>query len=270
MSPTGSDPDLLRRMAREIQRKQDIEQGLGVARRRQAVMLPSPPDIDGYDFACTYDPATDISGDFYDFVRFGDDRVGVLIGDVSGHGIEAAIVMGMAKKSLSIFARFSEGSPSKALSQGNDDLCGDLDSDSFLTAAYAVLDGPGGRMVLARAGHPMPVLFNRKRKPRHQEIRSKGMMVGMSKGATFANALDEVTVDLVAGDLIFFYTDGLTEARSPSGAQFGIDRALEMLESNPRAKAATLLDNVRSAVADFRGGGEPEDDMTMIAVRRTT
>ena len=80
MSPTGSDPDLLRRMAREIQRKQDIEQGLGVARRRQAVMLPSPPDIDGYEFACTYDPAADISGDFYDFVRLGDGRVGLLIG----------------------------------------------------------------------------------------------------------------------------------------------------------------------------------------------
>jgi sigma-B regulation protein RsbU (phosphoserine phosphatase) len=267
LSPAGSDPDLLRRMARDIQRKRDIEQGLGVARRRQAVMLPSMPEIDGYEFACTYDPAADISGDFYDFVRLGDDRVGILMGDVSGHGIEAAIVMGMAKKSLSIFARFASG-PADALSQGNDDLCGDLDSDSFLTAAYAVLDGPGGQMVLARAGHPMPVLFNRKRKPRHEEIRSKGMMVGMSKGATFGNALEEVTVELVPGDLMFFYTDGLTEARSPSGAQFGLDRSLEILESSPRAKVATLLENVRSAVADFRGGGEPEDDITMMAVRR--
>jgi len=268
VSPTGSDPDLLRRMAREIQRKRDIEQGLGVARRRQAVMLPSPPEIDGYEFGCTYDPAADISGDFYDFVRLGDGRVGLLIGDVSGHGIEAAIVMGMAKKSLSIFARFASG-PVEALTRGNEDLCGDLDSDSFLTAAYAVLDGPGGRLVLARAGHPMPVLFNRKRKPRHQEIRSKGMMVGMSKGATFGSALEEVTVELLPGDLMFFYTDGLTEARSPSGAQFGIDRALEILEASPRAKVATLLENVRSAVADFTGGREPEDDITMIAVRRT-
>jgi len=255
VSPAGSDPDLLRRMAREIQRKRDIEEGLGVARRRQAV------------FACTYDPAADISGDFYDFVRLGDGKVGVLVGDVSGHGIEAAIVMGMAKKSLSIFARFASG-PVEALSRGNDDLCGDLDSDSFLTAAYAILDGSEGRMVLARAGHPMPVLFNRKRKPRHQEIRSKGMMVGMSKGSTFSNSLEEVTVELVPGDLMFFYTDGLTEARSPSGAQFGIDRALEILESSPRAKVETLLGNVRSAVADFRGGGGPEDDITMMAVRR--
>jgi len=267
VSPAGSDPDLLRRMAREIQRKRDIEEGLGVARRRQAVMLPSMPDLDGYEFACTYDPAADISGDFYDFVRLGDGQVGVLIGDVSGHGIEAAIVMGMAKKSLSIFARFASG-PVEALSRGNDDLCGDLDSDSFLTAAYAILDGEGGRLVLARAGHPMPVLFNRKRKPRHQEIRSKGMMVGMSKGSTFSKSLEEVAVDLVPGDLMFFYTDGLTEARSPSGAQFGIDRALEILESSPRAKVETLLGNVRSAVADFRGGGGPEDDITMMAVRR--
>ena len=267
MSPTGSDPDLLRRMAREIQRKKDIEQGLGVARRRQEIMLPSPPEIEGYEFACTYDPAADISGDFYDFVRLGDDRVGLLVGDVSGHGIEAAIVMGMAKKALSIFARLSSG-PVEALSRGNDDLCGDLDSDSFLTAAYAILDGPGGRMVMARAGHPMPVLFNRKRKPRHQEIRSKGMMVGMSRGATFGNSLEEVTVELLPGDLIFFYTDGLTESRSPSGAQFGIDRALAILEASPRAKLKTLLENVKSAAADFRGGREAEDDVTMMAVRR--
>ena len=269
MSPAGSDPDLLRRMAREIQRKRDIEQGLGVARRRQMVMLPEPPDLEGYEFACTYDPATDISGDFYDFVRLGDGRVGVLIGDVCGHGIEAAIVMGMAKKSLSIFARYSPG-PVEALSQANDDLCGDLDSDTFLTATYAVLDSAEGRMVLARAGHPMPVLFNRKREPRHQEIRSKGMMVGMSRGAVFGKSLQEVVVDLMPGDLLFFYTDGLTEARSPSGAQFGLDRALEILEASPRAKVATLLENVRQAVGDFRGGGEREDDVTMIAFRRSS
>lgn len=268
MSPSGSDPNLLRRVAEEIRRKKDLEQGLGVARRRQSVMLPSPPEIAGYEFACTYDPATEISGDFYDFPRLGDDRVGILIGDVSGHGIEAAIVMGMAKKSLSIFARFASG-PADALTQGNDDICGDLDSDTFLTAAYAVLDGPRARIVLARAGHPMPVLSNRKRKPPHQEIRSKGMMVGMSRGAVFGQALEEVTVDLVAGDLLFFYTDGLTEARSPSGALFGLDRALAMLESSPRTKPATLLENLRNAVTEFRGGHEPEDDVTMIALRRT-
>ena len=116
MSPSGSDPDLLRRVAGEIRRKQDLEQGLGVARRRQMVMLPSAPKIDGYEFACTYDPATDISGDFYDFVRLGEGRVGVLVGDVSGHGVEAAIVMGMAKKALSIFARHArtKARPAKA------------------------------------------------------------------------------------------------------------------------------------------------------------
>ena len=268
MSPSGSDPDILRRMASDIRRRMDLEAGLDVAQRRQKVMLPPSPTLAGYEFASTYDPAADISGDFYDYVKLGPDRVGILIGDVSGHGIEAAIVMGMAKKSLSIFAR-SSGGPADALALGNDDLCGDLDSETFLTAIYAVLDGASGRLVLARAGHPLPVLFNPKARPPHRVIDSGGMMVGMVSGEAFRRGLEEVTLDLGAGDLLFFYTDGLTEARSPSGEMFGLDRALRVLEEHSGRGPQGLLEAVRRSVGEFTDGREPDDDVTMIALRRT-
>ena len=264
----GPDRNLLKRVAGEIRRKQELEQSLDVAKKRQTFMLPDPPDVDGYEFAAAYYPATEISGDFYDFIDLGGGRIGVLIADVSGHGVEAAIVMGLAKKSLSIFARASEG-PTETLIRGNDDLCADLDAETFLTAVYAVLDAGAGVMVFARAGHPMPVLWNPRRSPPHRQLKSRGMMVGMTAGRTFAKALQEVAVELVPGDLVFLYTDGLTEARSPSGEQFGVDRLLGVLGSKPRSSPGRILEAVRDAVDGFTGGREQEDDITMIAFRRT-
>jgi sigma-B regulation protein RsbU (phosphoserine phosphatase) len=264
----GSDGDLLKRVAGEIRRKKELQQSLDVAKKRQLFMLPDVPQIDGYEFDASYEPAAEISGDFYDFIDLGAGRIGVLIADVSGHGVEAAIVMGLAKKSLSFFARSSDG-PTETLTRGNDDLCADLDAETFLTAVYVVLDAETGVMAFARAGHPMPVLWNPKRTPPHQQLKSRGMMVGMTAGARFARTLQEVTVELVPGDLVFLYTDGLTEARSPSGEQFGLDRLLGILGSKPRSSPTRVLEAVRDAVDRFTGGREHEDDMTMIAFRRT-
>ncbi len=269
MRPSASDPNVsrLRRLASGIRRKKDLEAGLAVAERRQKMMLPREPALARYDFSSTYAPAADITGDFYDYVDLGPGRVGILLGDVSGHGIEAAIVMGMARKSLSIFARSAAG-PAEALVLGNDDLLDDLDSETFFTAVYAVLAAAAGRLVIARGGHPHPVLFNPKGRPPTRAIESGGMMAGMTRGAAFRQSLDEVALDLVAGDLVFFYTDGLTEARSPSGEMFGIDRALAVIESAPKALPGDVLEAVRRSLTEFRGGREPDDDVTMIAFRR--
>lgn len=266
-SPSGTDPSILKRVAEEIRKKMDLEASLGVAKRRQRVMLPPPPSIDGYEFDSAYYPAAEISGDFYDFVELGPGRVAVLIGDVSGHGVEAAIVMGMAKKALSIFARSASG-PKEALVVGNDDLCGDLDSETYLTAICAFLDAPAGRMVLARAGHPLPVLVNPKRKVPHELLKSPGMMLGMNPGQIFANSVEELAVDLVAGDTVFLYTDGLVEARNRSLEQYGLDRLLDVLDRHAKDRPSKLLQAVRESLDEFRSGAEPEDDITMIAFRR--
>jgi len=271
MSPRpGGGPNRgdLKRVATEIRKKRDLANSLDLAQRRQQVMLPPPPDLAGYEFASTYDPAADISGDFYDFVRLGERTVGVLIGDVSGHGIEAAIVMGMAKKALSIFARLSAG-PAEVLVRGNDDLCADLDGETFLSAVYAVLDADEGRITFARAGHPRPTLFRPGAGDPHVILESRGMVMGMSAGAAFRGAIEEKGVDLRGGDVAFFYTDGLVEAHNRYGEQYGLDRALAVLEENGGASPAALLAAIRESVAEFRSGQEPDDDVTMIAFRRT-
>lgn len=264
---SGSSPDNLKKVAAEIKRKRELATGLGIARKRQGFMLPSPPEVAGYEFERLYAPATEISGDFYDFIPHEDGRVGVLIGDVCGHGIEAAIVMGLAKKSLSIFARRAAG-PAEALKKANDDLYGDLDNETFLTAIYVVLDPRRGSMKIARAGHPMPVLFNSKRKPPYSEVRSRGMMIGMAQGKTFTDALEEVEVELRRGDLVFLYTDGLIEAHSPTKVPFGLDRALGVLERHARSGIRKVLDAVKQEVDGFTRSLEAEDDITLIAFRR--
>jgi sigma-B regulation protein RsbU (phosphoserine phosphatase) len=258
---------MLRRIASQIRKKMDLEASLNIAQRRQRVMLPPPPELPGYVFAATYDPAAEISGDFYDFIPLSEGVIGVLQADVSGHGVEAAIVMGMAKKALSIYARSSNG-PKETLIYGNDDLCADLDAETFLTVVYVALDATRHRMVMARAGHALPVLFNRKRKPSHQMLKSGGMMLGMYPGATFAKALSEIEVDLVAGDLVFLYTDGLVEAHSPFGEQYGMDRMLAVIEHRAKEEPTKILEALRSSLAEFRAGHEPEDDVTMIAFKR--
>jgi len=265
--PSGTDPSILKRVAGEIRRKMDLEASLGVARRRQRVMLPPPPKLAGYEFDSAYYPAAEIGGDFYDFVPLGDCRVAVLIGDVSGHGVEAAIVMGMAKKALSIFARSASG-PKEALVLGNDDLSADFDSETYLTAVCAFLDAQAGRLVLARAGHPLPVLVNPRRKPPHELLKSPGMMLGMHAGEVFSRSVEELAVDLVPGDTVFFYTDGLIEARSPSLEQYGLERLLGVLDARARAKPQEMLRAVRESLDEFRAGAEVEDDITMIALRR--
>lgn len=257
----------LHRMATEIRRKQELAAGLDRAKRRQKVMLPHMPELAGFEFASIYEPAADISGDFYDFVNLADNRLGIIVGDVTGHGIEAAIVMGMAKKSLSIFARSSLG-PKDALSLGNDDLCDDLDSDTFLTVVYAVLDADSNRLILARAGHTKTIIFNPKRDEPFTEIDSQGMMLGMLKGKSFANTLTEASVELLEGDVILFYTDGLTEARNLSGQMFELDGIQDVLKKHSKHSPSRVLSEMTKALRDFTGGEELEDDITMIALKR--
>ncbi len=122
-------------------------------------MLPKPPSIRGFDFDCSYIPCDEVSGDFYDFIRIDETHLGISIGDVSGHGIEAAMVMGMAKKALQIFAR--DGCSAKeVLALANKDLGRDLLEGTFVSAAYGILDTAKRTFVFARAGNNPPFLVN--------------------------------------------------------------------------------------------------------------
>jgi serine phosphatase RsbU (regulator of sigma subunit) len=244
-----------------------LEQSLRIAVDRQQRLLPAkPPQIQNCDIALTYRPAQRLSGDFYDFIDMGQGRIGMAIGDVAGHGIEAGILMGMTKKVLNI--RASElMDPVEAMKQTNADVYKDLDRQTFVTAFLAMLDPAARTMTYARAGHNPPLLFNKNRKPPHRKFDSGGMMLGMAPGTLFDRAMTPETVQLQAGDVILLYTDGLEEAKNEKSELFGLARVTPVLEHDAERPAAYILGAIAFELERFCGMLPQEDDITAICLK---
>jgi len=264
----------LHEVAEDIKRHSSIAKSIPEAQRRQLHMLPKPPHITGFDFDCCYLPCSDVSGDFYDFVKIDETRLGICIGDVSGHGIEAAMVMGMAKKSLQLFAR--DGcSPKEVLALANHDLGQDLLEGTFVSAAYGILDTKKRTFTFARAGNNPPYLVNPARSPAVTTLKPPGLALGVDKvGSRFVKATQEITIQLKPGDLVFQYTDGVVEAQSPgvktalkknAQEEFGEDRLQDLLLQNTNLPIPMLLALIENAVKKHAGFAALEDDITMIA-----
>jgi len=231
-------------------------------------MLPAVPEVPRYEFASVYRPAEHVSGDFYDIVPLGGERYGMLMGDISGHGVEAAIVMGSARKAIQIYARSGEA-PSTVLSWANDDLGRELDRETFLTAGYAILDTVSDSILCVRAGHTHPILTG----PGPDEwrvVKSNGMMIGNAKGDLFTRSLEEVDLALEAGQSFILYTDGIIEARERGGDLFGVDRLIEHLagEVGFGRSLGETLDSLVHELTVWTGDVPQEDDISILAVRR--
>jgi serine phosphatase RsbU (regulator of sigma subunit) len=265
----GTDPETLRRLAREIQKKQDITKSLSAASQRQRYMLPKKLVVPGYEVASIYLPCSDVSGDYYDMLELDPEHTAFFMGDVAGHGIEAAIVMGMARKTMSIYAR-QYRKPVEVLARSNDELAGDLDSETFVTSIYCLLELPSGRLTMVRAGHPRPVLFNPERSPKWSYIDARGLVMGMTHGDTYRKSIAEAEILLSPGDLLFFYTDGLVEARDRRNETFGQDRMLEVMERHGARGPKSVIRGMVRKVEEFLDGQEAQDDITLIAVRRAS
>ena len=267
MAP-GSDPETLKRLAREIREKRELTRSLSLASRRQRYMLPRKLDLPGYEIASVYLPCSEVSGDFYDMLKLDEDYTALFIGDVAGHGIEAALLMGMAKKTMAIYSRLYR-QPAEVLAKSNDELAGDLDAETFITGIYCLLEVPTGRLTLARAGHPKPVLYNPQRSPAWSYVEARGLVMGMTRGETYRKSISEVEILLSPGDLLFFYTDGLVEARDRDKETFGQDRMLEVILERGERGPRSLISGMVRRVEEFLAGREPQDDITLIAVKRT-
>ncbi|MBI4564960.1 MAG: PP2C family protein-serine/threonine phosphatase [Planctomycetes bacterium] len=246
---------------------QSFEQGLKIAVDRQKRLLPAkPPDIPGCDVALVYRPAQSVSGDFYDFIDMGQGRVGLAIGDVAGHGIEAGILMGMTKKVLSIRAH-ELGDAAAALCRANADVYGDLDRRTFVTAFLGVYDPAARVLTYARAGHNPPLLFNRDRAPSVQKLDTGGLMLGMSQSALFDRTMKSEAVQMLSGDVVLLYTDGLEEAKNAQGEQFGLDRFTKVLEAQWGKPACNIVGALSLALDTFCGSVAQEDDVTVICLK---
>ncbi len=249
----------------ELERKR-LEEELKVARQIQSGLLPeTPPAIPGWDFAAVYRSARLVGGDFYDFFSITSDaeRLGVVIADVSDKGVPAALFMAASRTIIRTTATAGDG-PARTLMRANNLIAQDSQTTSqFVTVFYGMLEPHGGQLVYANAGHNRP-LWWAAATGETQELAAKGIALGVIEEIE----LEERVIDVGIGDVIVFYTDGVTEAMNPGDEEFGVARLRETLASHTEGSAQEILEAVIEAVDDFVGGAPQSDDFTVFVVKR--
>ena len=235
---------------------------LELASRIQASMLPNVfppyPDRTEFDIYASMAPAKEVGGDFYDFFLIDEDHLGIVIADVSGKGIPAALFM-MASKII-IAQHIKEGkSPAQILTDSNNDICGNNPMKLFVTVWVGILEISTGRLTATNAGHEYPVL--KTPDGNFEMIKDKhGLVIGYMEGIEYK----EYELVLEPGTKLFLYTDGVTEAMTAEDELFGLQRMLAALNREADAAPDQLLQNVRSAVDGFVKDVEQFDDLTML------
>ena len=245
--------------------KERIGAELELATRIQANMLPNTfpafPDREDFDIYATMTPAKEVGGDFYDFFLLDDDHLGIVMADVSGKGIPAALFMMMSKILVSNFAMMGSN-PAKVLEQTNTQICKNNDEKMFVTVWLGVLEISTGKITAANAGHEYPMI--RKADGNFELFKDKhSFVIGGLEGMKYK----EYELTLEKGGTLFLYTDGVAEATNADNKLFGTDRMIEVLNKTPDASPKDLLASMKQQVDEFVGEAPQFDDLTMLAVR---
>ena len=239
---------------------------LSLANEIQSNMLPNIfpafPERHDVDIYASMTPAKEVGGDFYDFFLIDDDHLGLVMADVSGKGVPAALFMMMSKILFSNFAMLGI-SPAEVLSRANDAICRNNKSDMFVTAWFGILTLSDGHLVAANAGHEYPVI--KKANGKFELFKDPHRL---AVGAFSATRYVEYEMELEKNDLLFLYTDGVPEATNRAHEMLGTERMLELLNRHTDADPKTLLEAVERDVNAFVGDAPQFDDLTMMAVRR--
>ena len=248
---------------REAQERERIEQELRIARLIQQTLLPKAlPKLSGYDIAAYYQPAREVGGDFYDFLHLQDGYLGLVMGDATGKGMPAALVMAGARSMLRAIAQSSD-SPGEVLKRANDALVADIPPNMFITCFYAVLDPETGRLRYANAGHDLPYV---RQGGDVKELRARGMPLGLMPGMGY----EQKELVLEAGNSVFFYSDGLVEAHDREGEMFGFPRLRRLIAANSVGSGEELVNFLLEELHSFAGEGwEQEDDITLTTLYRS-
>ena len=242
-----------------------MQRELEQARQIQTSLLPrGVPTRAGLDVAVRYVPMTAVAGDFYDFVQIGPSSVGILVADVMGHGIPAALVASMVKLAFSVQAAHAHD-PARVLASMNQILCGQLDR-SYVTAVYAVVDTGQQTITLANAGHPPP-MFQRRGEAATSVDGDHGLLLGFLPDATYTNIRLE---PLGAGDRILLYSDGVLEARNGAGEFFDGERVARWLARNEFTTAERFADLALEDLSRWGDGRRFDDDVTFVVAQVTS
>ncbi len=252
------------RLEQERIERERVEQELRVARSIQQASLPKEvPTLEGWQISPFYRPAREVGGDFYDFHLFSEGRLGLVVGDATGKGVPAALVMSTTCGMLQLAARaWGSSSPSEVLAQVNETLLARIPANMFVTCFYCILDPESGHLRYANAGHDVPYL--RRRGGDAEDLRARGMPLGLMPGMSY----EEMDIVLDAGEAALFYSDGLVEAHDPHGEMFGFPRlrALVAEHAEERSLEGFLMEELYSFVGE---GWEQEDDITLLTLERT-
>jgi serine phosphatase RsbU (regulator of sigma subunit) len=260
------------RMRREIQAREErlkqqaharerIEQELHVARRIQQASLPEAvPALEGWEIYPSYLPAREVGGDFYDFLELEDGRLGLVVGDATGKGVPAALVMSTTCGMIRAVTQASDYSPGEVLQRVNEALATRIPANMFVTCFYGVLDPGTGSFAYANAGHDLPYV---RRGGYAEELMARGMPLGLMPGMSY----EEKEIILGEGDRALFYSDGLVEAHNPEGAMFGFPRLQSLVAEH--AQGESLVDFLMEELYSFAGKRwEQEDDITLVTLHR--
>jgi serine phosphatase RsbU (regulator of sigma subunit) len=272
-APAVQVAQLVRQQQRQAQERERIEQELRVARLIQQTLLPKEvPDLEGYKLAAYYQPAREVGGDFYDFLKLDDEHLGLVVGDVTDKGVPAAIVMATTRTMLRASAQRLD-SPGEVLKRVNDVIVRDIPPNMFITCLYAILNLESGLLRYANAGHDLPYRRRSRRRSSSksnnggggaEELRARGMPLGLLPGMSY----EEKEIVLDRGDSVLFYSDGLVEAHDPHRQMFGFPRLQGLVGAHPGG--ATLVDFLLEELARFVGDSwEQEDDITLVTLQRS-
>ena len=253
--------DDLQAAQEQLIEKERLERELQVAAEIQMSILPAVlPVNENYDFGGRILPARQVGGDFYDVFSVGQDKMGVLIGDVADKGVPSAIFMARAH-ALIIAEADSHSSPGEVLRMVNKHITHLEKSTQFVTALYGVLDTKNGEFSYARAGHEPPLVLHS-----NGEVQRLPHQPGMALGLWEDIALDEYSYILPQGSLLVMFTDGMTDCRDPHGTPFGLDRIKEIMSALGGLSAQAGCDQLLDKLVSYQNGSKQDDDVTLVAV----
>lgn len=253
------------RLHREEVERQRLEKELAVARDIQLSLLPKEcPEIPGWEFAASYQAASLVGGDFYDFFELpgAPGHLGLVVADVAGKGVPAAIFMALSRTIIRTTALSGRG-PAETLKRTNELIMKDSQANRFVSAFYAALDTTTGRMVYANGGHNWPLHWQAAT-GKFQQLAARGTVLGAFEAVN----ITEYELDVAPGDVFIFYTDGVTEAMNAEGQLFGEERLQAAISAGPGIGALQTVGMVVKAVANFIGSTPQSDDITLLVVKR--
>jgi serine phosphatase RsbU (regulator of sigma subunit) len=251
------------RLFQENLEKQRMEEELSIARDLQMSMLPSVcPEVTGFRIAASSTPAREVGGDFYDFIEMREEKIGIVVGDVTGKSVSGALVMSASR---SVFRMLSEEdlTVGNMMERANHRIKKDVKSGMFVALLFALVDTKNGSLSLCSAGQTQPIHFSVKT-GRAELVETEGdsFPLGIIDEADY----QETRIELTPGDRVIFYTDGIVEAMNEKEEIFGFERLLDLVRKSGSLSAEALLKEILEKVEEFAGGAPQHDDLTVIVV----